>query len=178
MKTDVDGTLEAIVDVLSTYHSEKCRLDIVNFGVGAVTQNDIELAEIFNAVIYAFNVDAVPNVKNNLDQLKVQIKNHNVIYKLIDDIKDEINARLPTLDNEEVLGEAKVLQEFEINIGRKKVPVAGCRCSKGVLKRKAQFKVTRNGEEIYSGKIILFNIKIRFLKVIILAFTVLSSLEY
>lgn len=155
LKTDVDGTLEAIVDVLSTYNSENCKLDVVNFGVGAVTQSEVELAEVFNAVIYAFNVDVVPSLKNNMDSIKVPIKYHNVIYKLIDDIKEEINQRLPSLEIEEVLGEAKVLQEFEINVGRKKVPVAGCKCLSGVLKRNSQYKVIRNGQVIYTGKIIV-----------------------
>lgn len=154
LKADVDGTLEAIVDVLATYHSENCKLDIVNFGVGAVSQNDIELAELFNAVIYAFNVDVVANVKSNMDNVKIPIKYQNVIYKLIDDVKVEINKRLPLLEVEEVLGEAKVLQEFEINVGRKKVPVAGCKCSNGILKKKAMYRVVRDGEVKYTGNII------------------------
>lgn len=153
LKTDVNGTLEAIVDVLATYQSERCKLDLVNFGVGSVTQSDIELAETFNAIIYAFNVELLPSLKNDMDNIKVIIKSHNVIYKLIDDIKEELNRRLPSLVVEEVLGEAKVLQQFEITVGRKKVPVAGCRCLRGILKRMSEYKVIRNGEVIYTGMI-------------------------
>lgn len=153
LKSDVDGTLEAIVDVLSTYNSEKCKLDIVSVGIGAVTETDVELAELFQAVIYAFNVQLDPNLKIDKDNVNVSIKHHNVIYKLIDDIKEEINHKLPEVESEEILGEAKVLQEFEINVGRKKMPVAGCKCLTGVLKKKSQFRVIRNGEIIHTGKL-------------------------
>lgn len=70
----------------------------------------------------------------------------------MDDIKEELNKKLPPKEVEEVLGQASVLQQFDINVGRKKVPVAGCRCSSGILKRNAMFRLIRNGEEIYEGK--------------------------
>lgn len=155
IKADVDGTLEAILDTLSTYNSSLCKLDLVNFGVGAVTENDVELAETFNGVIYAFNVDCP---KSLYEKSKAPIKKYNVIYKLIEDIIDELNKRLPPTEIEEVLGEATVLQQFDINEGRKKVPVAGCRCTKGILKRSAMFRLIRNGEKLYEGCVHNFRI--------------------
>lgn len=151
MKGDVDGTLEALLDTLDTYHSEDCKMEVIHYGVGSVTQNEIELAQTFNSIIYAFNVDVPGNLKPLVEQNNVDIRHFNVIYKLIDDIKAEINNRLPTMEVEEVLGEATVLQLFEINQGKKKVPVAGCRCIKGNLKRAALYKVVRNGEIIHTG---------------------------
>ncbi|XP_050305468.1 translation initiation factor IF-2, mitochondrial [Anthonomus grandis grandis] len=151
VKADVDGTLEAILETLDTYESDECRLDIVHYGVGPITRNDIEMAAAFNAVIYAFNVAVPGALKNVLLEENVTVKPHNVIYKLIEDFKEEINSRLPPKEIEETLGEAEVLQQFEIGKGRKLVPVAGCRCTKGILQRDALFKVIRNGEIIHTG---------------------------
>lgn len=149
IKADVDGTLEAILDTLDTYDSEMCKMELVHYGVGAVTENDVELAETFKGVIYAFNVDCVTNI---LDKTTVPIKKHNIIYKLVEDVKEELNKRLPPKEVEEVLGEATVLQQFDVNEGRKKVPVAGCRCTTGLLKRNAMFRLIRGNETIYEGK--------------------------
>lgn len=152
IKADVDGTLEAILDTLSTYNSSLCKLDLVNFGVGAVTENDVDLAETFNGVIYAFNVECP---KSLVEKTNIPIKEHNIIYKLIDDVKDELNKRLAPKEVEEVLGEATVLKQFDINEGRKKVPVAGCRCVSGLLKRGAMFRLIRNEEKVYEGKFVM-----------------------
>lgn len=149
LRADVDGTLEAILNTLDTYDSESCKMDLVHYGVGSITETDIELAETFKGVIYAFNVDLPLNLKSRA--AKVPIKHHNVIYKLIDDIKEELNSRLPLKEEEDILGEATVLQVFEINQGRKTVPVAGCQCLTGLLKRSAEYRVVRKGEIIHTG---------------------------
>ncbi|KAH1014701.1 hypothetical protein HUJ05_012543 [Dendroctonus ponderosae] len=91
VKADVDGTLEAILETLDTYESEECRLDLVHYGVGPVTQTDLELAKSFNAIVYAFNVDFPNNLKPLISGSDVQVKEHNVIYRLIEDFKEEVN---------------------------------------------------------------------------------------
>lgn len=149
IKADVDGTLEAILDTLDTYDSQLCKLDLVNYGVGNVAENDIELAETFNGVVYAFNVDCP---KALLEKANIPVKRHNIIYKLVEDVKEELNKRLPQKEVEEVLGEAAVLQHFDINENRRKVPVAGCRCTSGVLKRSAMFRLIRDGQILYEGE--------------------------
>lgn len=152
VKADVDGTLEAILDVLDTYDSQACKMDLVHYGVGDVTENDLELAEAFKGIIYTFNVNCSKQLQDKARNLGISVKLHNVIYKLIDDVKEELNTRLPAKEVEEELGRATVLKQFDINEGRKKVPVAGCRCTDGVLKRSALFRVIRNGEIIYDGE--------------------------
>ncbi|XP_030370264.1 translation initiation factor IF-2, mitochondrial isoform X2 [Scaptodrosophila lebanonensis] len=148
VKGDVHGSVEAILDVLETYNSnDRCRLDIVHYGVGNVTEGDLELAKAFNAVIYAFSVET-PQIKATKE---VNVRTYNVIYRLIDDLKEQLSSKLPPVEVEEVLGEANVLQQFFINEGRKEVPVAGCRCTKGVLKKSQKFRLLRNGEVIYDG---------------------------
>ncbi|KAB0803497.1 hypothetical protein PPYR_00467 [Photinus pyralis] len=135
IKSDVDGTLEAILETLSTYNYPECQMDIVSYGVGAVTENDIELAATFKAIIYTFNVTCPPTLQQKAEAESVQIKHLNVIYKLVDTIKEDMNSTLPPKQVESLLGEAKVLQQFFINEGRKSVPIAGCRCEKGILKK-------------------------------------------
>nr|XP_017092688.2 translation initiation factor IF-2, mitochondrial [Drosophila bipectinata] len=150
IKGDVHGSVEAILDVLETYNSnENCRLDIVHYGVGNVTEGDLELAKAFDAIIYAFAVEA-PQPKFAKD---VNIRSYNIIYRLIDDLKEQLSNKLPPVEVEEVLGEANVLQNFLINEGRKEVPVAGCRCTKGVLKKAQKFRLLRDGETVYDGSL-------------------------
>ncbi|XP_030745946.1 translation initiation factor IF-2, mitochondrial isoform X3 [Sitophilus oryzae] len=93
VRADVDGTLEAILEILDTYDSPECKLDIVNYAVGAVTPTDIELAKTFKCVIYAFNVSIPQNLKPLVEENNIPVKHHNVIYKLIEDFKDDINSR-------------------------------------------------------------------------------------
>ncbi|XP_060648590.1 translation initiation factor IF-2, mitochondrial isoform X1 [Drosophila nasuta] len=148
IKGDVHGSVEAILDVLETYNSnDHCRLDIVHYGVGNVTEGDLELAKAFNAIIYAFSVET-PQPKFTKG---VTVKSCNVIYRLIDDLKEQLSSQLPAVEVEESLGEANVLQNFFINEGRKEIPVAGCRCTKGVLKKSQRFRLLRDDEIIYDG---------------------------
>jgi len=153
LKGDVDGSVEAILDVLDSYSSEQCRLDLVHYGVGTVTENDIKLAEPFEAIVYAFNTKINPSVRQLARSKNVRIKEHNIIYRLIDDMKEEINQRLPTVEDEEVIGEANVLQPFVVTEGKKKVPVAGCRCVKGILKKNAMFRLIRGEDTVYQGQV-------------------------
>uniref|UniRef100_A0A224ZA04 Translation initiation factor IF-2 n=1 Tax=Rhipicephalus zambeziensis TaxID=60191 RepID=A0A224ZA04_9ACAR len=155
VKGDVDGSVEAVLDLLDTYHShQKCRLDIIHYGVGPVSESDVELAQPFNGVVYAFHVPVLGAATSAAEEGNVDIRSYNVIYHLVDDIKKELGKRLPLLDVDEVHGEAVVQQEFLVNEGRKKIPVAGCKCTKGTLRKNALYKVVRNSEVIHSGPLV------------------------
>lgn len=129
MKGDVAGSVEAILDVFNTYGSDdKCQLSIVHYGVGPVTETDLQMADafdgknichlisssvifcksqhhkIFIAIIYPFNVVVTKDLQQEANKKKISIRPYNVIYKLIDDVKKEINKRLPLVDAEEVIG--------------------------------------------------------------------------
>lgn len=151
LKGDVHGSVEAILDVLDSYdHNDKCRMSIVHYGVGEIAEGDIELAKVFNAIIYAFSIRVPPKRPAG-----VSIREYNIIYRLIENVKEEINARLPEVDVEDVTGEANVLEIFQINDKRKKIATLGCRCTKGLLKKNHRFKLMRNGEVIYDGKLLI-----------------------
>jgi translation initiation factor IF-2 len=123
IKTDVDGSLEAILNVLETYTGEnKVTLDLVHFEVGQLKKQDIELAETFDAIIYLFNLKPNPTLENTFldkpssemteaEKSKIsRIRHFNVIYKLFDDLKFELNSRAPLVEQEDKLGEAEILK--------------------------------------------------------------------
>ena len=152
IKTDVDGSLEAILNCLDTYDDdESVVLDLIDFGVGEVTQNDVTIAEQFDGTVLAFNCK-VPKDKMKLAQsLGVDIQEFNIIYKLVDHLKEMVNERMPEIDVEEMTGRGIVLQEFEINVGRKKAPVAGVRVKEGKISRNENVKVVRGETILYKG---------------------------
>ncbi|NWI39225.1 IF2M factor, partial [Picathartes gymnocephalus] len=152
VKGDVDGSVEAILNILDSYDCEdECKLDIVYFGMGDISENDISLAEVFNGVIFGFSVKANESIKKLADKKGIKIKLHNIIYKLIEDLKDELNSRLPPAVVETTIGEASVLDTFSVTVGKNKIPVAGCRVHKGLLDRKMKFKLIRNRDVIWKG---------------------------
>uniref|UniRef100_A0A8C3U9P1 Translation initiation factor IF-2, mitochondrial n=1 Tax=Catharus ustulatus TaxID=91951 RepID=A0A8C3U9P1_CATUS len=154
VKGDVDGSVEAILNILDSYDCEdECKLEIVYFGMGDITENDISLAEAFNGVIFGFSVKANESIKKLADKKGIKIKLHNVIYKLIEDLKDELNSRMPPTVVETTVGEASVLDIFSVTVGKNRIPVAGCRVHKGLLDRKMKFKLIRNRDVIWKGSL-------------------------
>ncbi|XP_063052539.1 translation initiation factor IF-2, mitochondrial isoform X1 [Engraulis encrasicolus] len=154
VKGDVDGSVEAILSILATYDAnDQCQLDIVHFGVGDISENDITMAETFSGVIYGFNVGATKAVEQMAAKKAVPLKLHRVIYKLIDDLKEELSSKLPPTIQENVVGEASVLAVFSVTVGKKKVPVAGCRVQKGLMDRKLKFRLNRGRDVLWEGSL-------------------------
>lgn len=156
VKSDVNGSLEVLLNIFDSYPNDKsvAKLNLLHYGIGSITENDVELAACFdNSIIYSFNIGPLNNEVIKLAKdLNVRLKRFNVIYHLVDDLKNEISEKLPLIDEEVVLGEAVVIQEFIVNERHKKIPVAGARCSKGVLKKSnCLYKVVRRDEVLSSG---------------------------
>ncbi|XP_048791184.1 translation initiation factor IF-2, mitochondrial isoform X2 [Lagopus muta] len=154
IKGDVDGSVEAILNVLDSYDADdECKLDVIHFGMGDISETDLSLAETFNGVVYGFSVKANETIKKMAAKKGVKIKLHNIIYKLIEDLKDELSSRLPPSVVENTIGEASVLDIFSVTVGKTKVPVAGCRVQKGQLDKKMKFKLIRKGNVIWKGSL-------------------------
>lgn len=95
------------MDIIDTYDEDhRVRLDLVHIGVGQVSPSDIEIAETFKAIVYAFNIECPQNLADEAKAKNVSIRHHNVIYKLVDDIKEEVTARIPVRQEEELVGES------------------------------------------------------------------------
>ena len=151
VKGDVDGSIDAILTVLDSYQEEEVKLDIVNFGVGQVSENDVNMAESFDAIIYAFNTSIPHNVQKQADSSKVPVRCFDVIYHLIGDLKMEITSKMPQLVIEDILGRANVLQEFQIKDKKNLLSVAGSRVVSGKITRSSVVKVMRGQECVYQG---------------------------
>ncbi|XP_053445880.1 translation initiation factor IF-2, mitochondrial isoform X2 [Nycticebus coucang] len=154
IKGDVDGSVEAILNLMDTYDaSHECELDLVHFGVGDVSENDVNLAETFDGVIYGFNVNADNVIQKSAEKKGVKIKLHKIIYRLVEDLQEELSSRLPCIVEEHPVGEASILATFSVTEGKKKVPVAGCRVQKGQFEKQKKFKLIRNGHVIWKGSL-------------------------
>ncbi|KAJ1345755.1 hypothetical protein KIN20_000360 [Parelaphostrongylus tenuis] len=154
LRCDVEGTLEAILNITETYASEKCKFQIVDFGIGPPSNVDVEIAKETRAIIYLFNVQPTSAVRNQADQEGVQIEHFNVIYRLVDALKNELSQRLPMLTEMELVGEGHVLKEFLISDrNRKRQPIAGVLVDWGNFHRNCVFKFLRGGAVIYEGAI-------------------------
>lgn len=157
LKCDVDGSLEALLELLDTYNENNKQpviLDIMHSGVGPITRNDLVLASSFSdSIIYGFNVKlSDKNLILDAKRQGVDLKLFNVIYHLIDDLKSRISERIPDVEQEFEIGIAYVLQEFVVRLaGGKKTPVAGCRCSRGLLKKDVLYRLVRNSEVLAEG---------------------------
>ncbi|XP_046900050.1 translation initiation factor IF-2, mitochondrial isoform X2 [Hypomesus transpacificus] len=154
VKGDVDGSVEAILNIMETYDAyDQCQMEVVHFGIGDISENDINLAETFSGMIYGFNVGVNKSIQQMANKKSIPIKLHKVIYKLIDDLKEELSNKLPPKVKEDVIGEASVLAMFDVTVGKKKVQVAGCRVQKGQLDRKMKFRLLRGQDVIWEGSL-------------------------
>lgn len=151
IKADVYGTLETILELFGDYPEEHgIRINVLDYGVGGVNESDLETADTFpNTIIYAFNTSPVRrSVEELISQRKANVKRFNVIYHLIDDLKRQIESRMPEIEVHTVVGEATVLKTFLVNEKSKKIAVAGSVCEKGKLKndKNSLYKVERGGK--------------------------------
>ena len=157
IKADVNGTLEAIMNALDTYVSDKVKLDIVDFDVGAVTKTDVENAKLFGSIIYCFNIEntsgapspVVSGGSDSTNKENYQIKHFNIIYRLFDDIKLELEKISPLVEQEVIIGEAELAQVFEVKEKKDILLVAGGRCIDGLMDSRKYFKILRDNKVIY-----------------------------
>jgi len=149
LKTDVNGSLEAILSVLETYNlNDKVILDLVHFEVGPVKKTDLELAETFNATIYCFNLP-VEQVEREVSNKSIVVRHFNVIYQLFDSLKEELADLAPLVEQEETVGQAEVKASFNYDETNSKcIAVAGSRCVEGMIDKKLFFRLMRNGEVV------------------------------
>lgn len=154
LRTDVEGSLEAILDVLSTYASSKCNLQLVDFGVGSPTEKEIEMAVTSGASLYTFNVDTPSSIRRLASEGGVDIRPFNVVYRLVDALKEDLSKALPEETEKILIGEGHVLKEFLISDrARKRQPIAGVLVDWGDFQKNCVFRFSRGGEPYFEGSI-------------------------
>ena len=141
IKADVQGSAEAIVGSLEKLAHEEVRARVVLSGVGGINESDVQLAKGSGAPIIGFNVRASKEARDLAEREGVEIRYYNIIYDLIDDIKGVMSGMLAPLTRETMLGNAEVLEVFNISkVGK----VAGCRVSDGVVRKGAKVRILRD----------------------------------
>ncbi|VDN17768.1 unnamed protein product [Gongylonema pulchrum] len=153
LNSDVDGTLEAILNILDTYDSKEVELELVKFDVGPPSESDIELAKDLGLLLYCFNIEVPVGLRRFAERLGVEINHFNVIYRLVEDLKSRLSDCLPEEVTFEQVGEGHVIKCFSVLVERKKQPVAGVLVDWGVLNKSDSLRVLRGTDVIYEGPI-------------------------
>ena len=151
IKTDVQGSLEAIKASLEKLRNDEIKVDIIHQGVGGITQSDITLASASaNSVILGFNVRPTGEVKELAKERGVSIKTYNIIYNLIDDVKALLSGLMSPVISQEELGQAVIKQVISVpKIGQ----IAGCLVTEGSINRGAKIRVIRDGVVVFEGNV-------------------------
>lgn len=153
VKGDVSGSVEAVVDSLATLGNKEVEPHIIRSGVGQISEFDIEHAAAAEGYLINFNTTVEPTISQMAEKQKVKILDHNIIYRLVDDVKATLSEYLPPLVTQRVLGEAEVAQIFEIKLkGRQTKNIAGCKVRNGTVTKTDRVRVLRNGEKVFDGK--------------------------
>lgn len=150
LKADVQGSLEAIQQILGEIKSEEVAIDYVSIGVGNITESDVRLASSSNSLIYGFNVEATSVAKRLAESQKVEIKSMKIIYEMINDIKDHLSDMLPPEIERTDFGKMKVLAVFKTG---KKDMIVGGKITSGKLVNGVEIEVTRNDNIIGRGRL-------------------------
>ena len=150
LRADVQGSVEAITDMIRGINTDKVGVEILSAGVGQITEGDVRLAIASGAVIIAFNVRADSAVRDMARAGGVDIRYHSVVYRITDEIKEILSGKLAPEKKENFIGYADVIALFTVGKG---IRVAGCRMSEGTIKKDAFVRLLRNNVVIYDGKI-------------------------
>jgi translation initiation factor IF-2 len=151
IKADVDGSLEAIRDSLTKLSNEEVNINIMHSATGTITESDISLAAVSEAIIIGFNVRPNAKVQEMASEENVDIRYHNIIYNVIKEIKDAIVGLMKSTYEERILGRAEVREVFHVpKVGT----VAGSHVTDGRIERGQRARLLRDGIVIYDGKAI------------------------
>ncbi len=149
IKADVDGSMEALRDSLTKLSNEEVKINIVHSATGTITESDVSLAAVSNAIIIGFNVRPTPKVQGMATDENVDMRYYNVIYDVIKEIKNAIAGMMESTFEERVLGRADVRQVFQIpKVGA----IAGCYVTDGRIERGQLLRLLRDGVVHYEGR--------------------------
>jgi translation initiation factor IF-2 len=150
IKSDVQGSQEALVHALTRLSTDEVKVVVVHAGVGGITESDVNLAMASRAVIIGFNTRADATARKLVESAGVDVRYYNVIYEAVDEIKAALSGMLAPERKESVLGLVEVRQVFRIS---KVGTVAGCYVQEGLVRRSAQVRVLRDNVVIHTGEI-------------------------
>ena len=150
VKADVQGSVEAVKQSLEKLTNDEVRVNIIHGGVGAITESDVTLAGVSNAIIIGFNVRPGPNVTEVAANMGVDVRLYKIIYNAIEDVQAAMKGMLEPTFKEVVLGHTEIRQIFKVSgVGT----IAGCYVTDGKITRNSDVRVIRDGIVIHEGKL-------------------------
>ncbi len=150
IKADVQGSAEAIQGALLKLGTDEVGVQVLQSGVGAITESDVILAHASGGAIIGFNVRANTQARDRAKRDGVDVRYYNIIYNVVDDVKAALSGLLAPETREKFLGNAEILEVFTISkVGK----VAGCRVTEGVVRRGAKVRLIRDGVVIHEGEL-------------------------
>lgn len=150
LKSDVQGSAEAISNALENLSTDEVKVKIVGSGVGGVTETDATLAAASNAILLGFNVRADASARRVIEEENLDLRYYSVIYDLIDEVKQAMSGMLAPEYKQEIIGLAEVRNVFR---STKFGAIAGCMVTEGVIKRHNKIRILRENVVIYEGEL-------------------------
>ncbi len=150
IKADVQGSVEAVTQALEKLSTDQVKIRVLHSGVGAITQDDVNLASAFNAIIIGFNIRPDVNARSAADVDEIDIRLYRVIYQAIEDIEKAMKGLLEPVYKEVLSGRAEVRNVFKISGSG---TIAGCYVIEGKMHRNYQVRLLRDNVVIYEGKL-------------------------
>ncbi len=148
VKTDVQGSQEALVSSLVKLSTDEVRVQVVHAAVGGISESDVNLAIASHAVVIGFNVRAEQSAKKLAENNGIDLRYYNIIYDAVDEVRNALSGMLAPEKREEVIGTAEIREVFSVSrIGN----IAGCMVTDGVVRRDAQLRLLRNHVVQWSG---------------------------
>jgi len=149
IKADVHGSNEALVEALTKLSNEEVKVKVVHSATGTITEHDISLATVSNAIIIGFNVRPTPKVQALASEENVDMRFYNIIYDVIKDVKDALVGLMESTYKEHIMGSAEVREVFQIpKVGA----IAGSYVTDGKFERGKSIRVVRDGVQLYDGR--------------------------
>jgi len=150
IKADVNGSIEALGDSLTKLSNEEVKINVVHSATGTITESDISLAQVSNAIIIGFNIRSSSKISDLANEENVDIRYYNIIYNVISDVKNAIVGMMSSTFEEHILGRAEVREVFHVpKVGA----IAGCYVTDGKIERGQLAHLLRDGIVSYDGKI-------------------------
>ena len=150
LKTDTNGSLEAVRSSLEKIDVEGVKINIIRGAVGGITESDIVLAGASNAIVIGFNVRGSNKVQDMAKEYGIEIRTYDIIYKVVEDMEKAMKGMLEPIYEEKVTGTAEIRQLFKFS---KVGMIAGCHVTSGIIKNNDKARVIRDGIVIYNGSI-------------------------
>ena len=150
VKTDVQGSLEALREALTGLSTSEVAVNVVSGGVGGINEGDVNLAIASNAIIIGFNVRADASARKLIEEKGLDLHYYSIIYEVIDEIKRSVNGLLAPEIKEQIVGVAEVRDVFR---SPKLGAIAGCMVTEGLVTRNLPIRVLRDNVVIFEGQL-------------------------